>query len=94
MADGGGERMLTPTDVAQTVGVSYEAVRNWVATGRMRAIKVGGRYRIPESEIREFLNYSEGTRDETSDPAPGDPPAPGVFGEDRPLIVPERLGRE
>ncbi|MEM1510848.1 MAG: IS607 family transposase [Sulfolobales archaeon] len=50
------ERLLRPREVCEKLGVSYSTLRRWVAAGYIRAIKtVGGKYRIPESEVRRVL---------------------------------------
>lgn len=54
------ERFYTPEEVARLFNVTPAAVRKWIKTGRLKAIKDHyGMYRIPESEIsrlREELN--------------------------------------
>jgi excisionase family DNA binding protein len=85
-----GEPMLTPKQVAVLLGVSYETVRVWLRDGKLRSIKVGARYRIPESEVHAILG-DEASTDRGA--GSGSPLAGGVFGEDRPLIVPGRLER-
>jgi excisionase family DNA binding protein len=49
------ERLLRPKDVCQRLGISYSTLSRWVREGRIRAIRTaGGKYRIPESEVRRI----------------------------------------
>jgi len=50
------ERLLRPKEVCEKLGVSYTTLRRWIESGYIRAIRtVGGKYRIPESEVRRLL---------------------------------------
>jgi len=56
MSDTSG-RLLRPKEVCDLLGVSYPTLRRWIKEGRIRAIQtVGGKYRIPESEVRRLLS--------------------------------------
>jgi putative resolvase len=47
------ERLLRPKEVCQRLGISYSTLSRWVREGRIRAIRTaGGKYRVPESEVR------------------------------------------
>jgi excisionase family DNA binding protein len=49
------ERLLRPKEVCQRLGISYSTLARWVREGRIRAIRtVGGKYRVPESEVRRI----------------------------------------
>jgi len=53
------ERLLRPKEVCDLLGVSYPTLRRWIKEGRIRAIQtLGGKYRIPESEVRRLLSGS------------------------------------
>jgi len=53
------ERLLKPKEVCRILGVSYPTLRRWIKEGRIRAIQtLGGKYRIPESEVRRLLSGS------------------------------------
>lgn len=49
------EQLLTPAEVATRLGVTPETVRHWIATRKIHAMRVGGRWKIPASK----LNFSE-----------------------------------
>ena len=47
--------MLRPKEVCWRLGISYSTLSRWVREGRIRAIRTaGGKYRIPESEVRRI----------------------------------------
>lgn len=47
---------LTVTEVADRLRVTRQAVYNWIADGRLRAVRVGGKsVRIPISSVDELL---------------------------------------
>jgi excisionase family DNA binding protein len=49
------ERLLRPKEACQRLGISYPTLARWVREGRIRAIRTaGGKYRIPESEVRRI----------------------------------------
>ena len=49
------ERLLRPKEVCQRLGISYSTLSRWVREGKIRAIKTaGGKYRVPESEVRRI----------------------------------------
>ena len=47
--------MLSPSEVARIFGVTRAAVIKWIKTGKIRAIEVHGRWRIPYSEVERLL---------------------------------------
>ncbi len=49
------ERLLSSSEVAKIFGVTRAAVIKWIKTGKIRAIEVHGRWRIPYSEVERLL---------------------------------------
>ncbi|MEM2025806.1 MAG: IS607 family transposase, partial [Desulfurococcaceae archaeon] len=50
------ERLLRPKEVCRKLGISYSTLHRWIEAGYLKAIKtVGGKYRVPESEVRRIL---------------------------------------
>ena len=49
------ERLLSPSEVARIFGVTRAAVIKWIRTGKIRAIEIHGRWRIPYSEVEQLL---------------------------------------
>ncbi len=54
------ERLLRPKEACRLLGVSYVTLRRWIKEGKIRAIQtLGGKYRIPESEVKRILSGIE-----------------------------------
>ncbi|ADL19138.1 First ORF in transposon ISC1913 [Acidilobus saccharovorans 345-15] len=57
------ERLLRPKEACQLLGISYSTLLRWIREGKIRAATTeGGRYRIPYSEVKRYLEGREGTR--------------------------------
>jgi excisionase family DNA binding protein len=55
----GGDRLLTPGEVARMFRVDAKTVTRWAAAGRIGAVKTpGGHRRFWESEVRSLLEVS------------------------------------
>jgi excisionase family DNA binding protein len=53
------EKLLKVSEVARKLNVSRHTVLNWIKRGKIKAIRLpGGRYRIPESEVRKIIEGS------------------------------------
>lgn len=52
-------RLLTVEQAAKELNVRWTAVRELIETGQLRAVKIGTRYRVPASALRE-LGVSSG----------------------------------
>jgi len=54
------ERLLRPKEACRVLGVSYVTLRRWIKEGKIRAVQtLGGKYRIPESEVKRILSGVE-----------------------------------
>jgi excisionase family DNA binding protein len=98
------EELLTVAEVAERLGLSRYTVRVWINEGKLRAVKMGKAWRIPESALDAVVDPEAGSEHvpmwEGSDPTldPGEPsePTAGEFvvmssdqGEDEgPLLPP------
>lgn len=49
------EEYFTVQEVADRLKVTRQAVYDWIKEGRLRAVKVGNRTRIPGSAVDEFV---------------------------------------
>lgn len=64
------EKVFTVKEVAEHFKVSRQAVYDWITEGRLRAVKIGNRTRIPESAIEAFvrpIEPGEAIEDDTAD---------------------------
>jgi putative resolvase len=60
-ASGPSERLLRPREVCRRLGISYSTLSRWVREGRIRAVRTaGGKYRVPESEVRRLQEVARG----------------------------------
>ena len=53
-------RMMTPEQVADTMGVSRSTISRKIKVGELRAVKVGNRNRIPFEEFERFWRQTMG----------------------------------
>lgn len=53
------ERLLTVQEVAEFLRLSTHTVRLWLQTGKLRGLRVGGRWRVWESDLYAFLKAAE-----------------------------------
>ena len=54
------ERLLRPKEACRLLGVSYVTLRRWIKEGKIKALQtLGGKYRIPESEVKRLLSGVE-----------------------------------
>lgn len=60
------ERLLSPSEVGRIFGVTRAAVIKWIRTGKIRAIEVHGRWRIPYSEVERLLRGEALRRNEAA----------------------------
>ncbi|PMQ00702.1 MAG: DNA-binding protein [Dictyoglomus sp. NZ13-RE01] len=49
------EEFYLPKEVAEKLRVSLRTVQRWLEEEKIKGIKVGGVWRIPESSLKEFL---------------------------------------
>ena len=49
------ERYYSTREVCEALGIANRTIRRWIKEGRVRAINIGGRWRIPESEVKRLL---------------------------------------
>ena len=51
-----GERLYRTRKVAELLNISVSGVKKWIKEGKIRAIRVGRFWMIPESEVRRILS--------------------------------------
>ena len=62
-------------EVARRLDVSDKAVYALIASGKLRAYRIGGAYRVDDRQLREFLDAAV-----TGPGSPPTPPAPAGVG--------------
>ncbi len=50
------EELLTVKDVAKRLGIHAQTVKVYIRSGQLRAISLGGHYRIALSDLQRFLD--------------------------------------
>ena len=60
----GSENWTNLRNFAALVGKSYITALKLAKSGKVKAIKVGGTYRIYESEVRRFLRHGNRTEEQ------------------------------
>ncbi len=53
------EKMLTPTEAGQRLGVTDRTVKRWIEDGKLRGFRPGKAYQVPESAVEGLLRESE-----------------------------------
>jgi excisionase family DNA binding protein len=96
MSQSDSEEYLTVAEVAQTLKLNQQTVRNWIDQGSLPALRVGRRVRIKRSDFERILDesYSAGAAAPARPAVPsaddfwgGEPvglaePGPGVRGDE------------
>jgi excisionase family DNA binding protein len=57
------ERYWTPEEIAERLKVNVRTVNRWITSGKLRAIRAGRLWRVPDSAIREFVEQGEGANE-------------------------------
>jgi molybdopterin-binding protein len=61
------ERLVTPREAAQMLGISYPTIKQWIYKEKLQTIKTaGGHHRVPESQLDKFLHLAT-RRDDVSE---------------------------
>lgn len=48
-------RLYTLTEIEPVLGVSHRTLLRYVAAGRLPAVKIGGRWKVAEADLRKFI---------------------------------------
>ena len=60
--------LLKLKEAAETLGISYPTVKQWIYSGKIRSVKTaGGHHRIPQDEIERILGAND--RQKTAPPS-------------------------
>ena len=52
-------RMYTLKEIVEISGVSYRTLQNYVKDGKIKAAKIGNKWRVTEDNLRAFLNGTQ-----------------------------------
>jgi excisionase family DNA binding protein len=88
------EEFLTVAEVAATLKLNQQTVRNWIDQGSLPAVRVGRRVRIKRSDFDRILDesYTGRTGETEPEPEPEGPSADDFWGgEPVGLAEPEPL---
>ena len=55
-AAGGAIRLYTLTDLEPILGVTHRTLQAYVKAGRLKAVKIGGKWKVSEEVLRNFVN--------------------------------------
>lgn len=53
------EKYYTVKEIADLFHVSRQAIYDWIDEGKLRAVRLGERVRVPESALKEFVRPIE-----------------------------------
>jgi excisionase family DNA binding protein len=81
------ESYLTVAEVAATLKLNQQTVRNWIDQGSLPAIRVGRRVRIKRSDFERILDQSYSGNARAAQPASG--PSADDFWGGEPVGTPE-----
>lgn len=62
MSDEAPETLWTTQQVADAFQVTSETIRNWIGEGKLKAVKLGNEWRIPNSDLATFTRERYATR--------------------------------
>lgn len=51
-----GRNWITFKQMARLIGVTYQTIIRYKRTGKFRPVRIGGRWRVYEEELRRFLS--------------------------------------
>lgn len=52
-------RLYTLTEVEPILGVSHRTLLDYVKTGKIKAVKIGGKWKVSEENLKVFINGEE-----------------------------------
>jgi excisionase family DNA binding protein len=54
------EKMYSPEEVAELFSMKPSTIRTWIKEGKLTAIKIGNRWRVPKSAVVDLGNRKFG----------------------------------
>jgi excisionase family DNA binding protein len=49
-------RLYTLTELEPVLGVTHRTLQTYIKDGRLKGVKVGGKWRVTEETLRKFVN--------------------------------------
>lgn len=49
-------RLFTLTELEPILGVTHRTLQTYIKDGRLKGIKIGGKWRVTEENVRKFIN--------------------------------------
>jgi DNA binding domain, excisionase family len=54
-------KLYTLTEIETVLGVTHRTLLTYVTTGKLKATKIGGRWKVTKSALKEFIDAGNGT---------------------------------
>jgi len=54
------EKYYSPEEIAERFNLKPGTVRSWINQGKLKAVKLGNLWRIPEEELQRFIKAGQG----------------------------------
>ena len=51
--------VYTLTELEPILGVTHRTLLTYVKTGKLKAVKIGGKYKVSEENLKKFINGEE-----------------------------------
>jgi excisionase family DNA binding protein len=52
-------KLYTLTDLEKILGVTHRTLQTYMKNGRLKGVKIGGKWKITEENLKRFLNGEE-----------------------------------
>lgn len=62
------QELFKPDEAAKRLSVTSKSVRRWLRTGRLKGVRVGGRWRIRQGDLDDFIRGGDPTGHFTGKP--------------------------
>jgi len=49
-------KLYTLTELEEVLGVTHRTLLNYVKEGKLKAVKIGGKWKVTEENLRAFIN--------------------------------------
>ncbi len=49
-------KLYNISELEPVIGVTHRSIVNYIKTGKLKAVKIGGKWKVSEDNLRKFLN--------------------------------------